>query len=129
MASQGPYRHTLVMHGVGDLLQGTMDAPTAVAPQQALQAFLEAVFPWVLPHELPTLLGPACTLCDACELTPTADGSDENIAVVLSPQGEVVWRAWLRRCGVDPLLCSASGDTVRRVRGRTARFEETHCTI
>ncbi len=107
MSSQVPYRNTLVMHFVGDLLQRTMDAPTAAAHQQALQAFLEDLSPWVLPHELPTLLGPAFTLFDACEFTPTADGTDEDVAVALSSQGEVVWRAWLRRRGVDPLLCSS----------------------
>jgi hypothetical protein len=107
MPDQETYRHTLVMHFIGDLLQRTMDAPTAAAHQQALQAFLEDLSPWVLPYELPTLLGPAFTLFDACEFTPTADGTDEDVAVALSPQGEVVFRAWLRRRGVDPLLCSS----------------------
>jgi hypothetical protein len=107
MASQAPYRDTLVVHFVGDLLQHTMDASTAAAHQHALQAFLEALSPWVLPHELPTLLGPAFTLFDACALTPTADGTNEDVAVALSPQGEVVFRAWLRRRGVDPLVCSS----------------------
>jgi hypothetical protein len=107
MPDQETSRHTLVMHFVGDLLQRTMDAPTAAAHQQALQGFLEDLSPWVLPHELPTLLGPAFTLFDACEFTPTADGTDEDVAVALSPQGEVVFRAWLRRRGVDPLVCSS----------------------
>jgi hypothetical protein len=51
MASQTPYGATLLRHFFGDLLQRTMDAPTAAAHQQALQAFLEDVSPWVLPHE------------------------------------------------------------------------------
>ena len=107
MSSQTPYCATLLRHFFGDLLQRTMDAPTAAAHQQALQAFLDDLSPWVLPHELPTLLGPAFTLFDACEFTPTADGTDEDVAVALSPQGEVVFRAWLRRRGVDPLVCSS----------------------
>ena len=107
MPDQETYRHTLVRHFVGDLLTRTMDAPTAAAHQHALQAFLEDLSPWVLPHELPTLLGPAFPLFDACEFTPTADGTDEDVAVALSPQGEVVFRAWLRRRGVDPLVCSS----------------------
>ena len=107
MASQAPYRDTLVVHFLGDLLQRTMDAPTEAAHQQALQGFLEELSPWVLAHELPTLLGPAFSLFDACEFTPTADGTDENMAVVLSPQGAVLFRAWLRRRGVDPVLCSS----------------------
>ena len=107
MRDQAPYRDTLVVHFLGDLLRRTMDAPTAAAHQQALQGFLEDLSPWVLPHELPTLLGPAFSLFDACEFTPTADGTDENMAVLLSPQGEVIFRAWLRRRGVDPVLCSS----------------------
>ena len=107
MSSPSPYRDTLVMHFFGDLLQRTMDTPTAAAHQQALQGFLEDLSPWVLPHELPTLLGPAFTLFDACTFTPTADGTDEDVAVALSPQGEVLFRAWLRRHGVDPGLCSS----------------------
>ena len=107
MASQAPYRDILVVRFLGDLLQHTLDAPTEAAHQQALQGFLEDLSPWVLPDELPTLLGPAFTLFDACDFTPTADGTDENMAVVLSPQGEVIFRAWLRRRGVDPVLCSS----------------------
>ena len=107
MASQAPYRDTLVAHFLGDLLQRTMDAPTAAAHQQALQGFLKELSPRVLPHELATLLGPAFTLFDACEFTPTAHGTDEDVAVALSPQGEVLFRAWLRRRGVDPLVCSS----------------------
>ena len=107
MPDQETYGHTLVRHFVGDLLTRTMDAPTAAAYQPALQGFLEDLSPWVLPHELPTLLGPAFTLFDACEFTPTADGTDEDVAVALSPQGEVIFRARLRRRGVDPVLCSS----------------------
>jgi hypothetical protein len=70
MSSQAPYRATLVVHFCGDLLQRTMAAPTTAAHQQALHGFLEELSPWVLPHELPTLLGPAFTLFDACELNP-----------------------------------------------------------
>jgi hypothetical protein len=107
MADQTMYRHTLVLDFFGDLLKRTMDAPTAEAHQQALQAFLEDLSPWVRPDDLPTLLGPAFRLFDACEFTPTADGTDESVAVALSPQGEVILRAWLRRRGVDPMLCSS----------------------
>jgi hypothetical protein len=107
MPDQAMYRHTLVMDFFGDLLKRTIDAPSAEAHQQALQGFLEDLSPWVLPDDLPTLLGPAFRLFDACEFTPTADGTDENVAVVLSLQGEVIFRAWLRRRGVDPILCSS----------------------
>jgi hypothetical protein len=102
-----PPNHTLVMHFVGDVLKHTMDTPTAAAYQQALQRFLADLTPWVLPEELPILVGPAFTMFDAYEFTPTADGTDETISVVLSPQGLILFRAWLRQRGVDPLLCSS----------------------
>lgn len=107
MAEQATYRPTLVIDFFGDLLKRTMDTPTPEAHQHALQRFLEELSPWLLPEDLPTLLGPAFQLFDACEFTPTADGTDENVAVILSRQGEVIFRAWLRRRGVDPVLCSS----------------------
>jgi hypothetical protein len=107
MPSRTPPTHLLVIHFVGDVLKQTMDAPTDVAYQQALQRFLTDLSPWVVPTEVPTLLGPAFTIFEACEFTPTADGTDENISVVLSPQGIDLFRAWLRRQGVDPLCCSS----------------------
>ena len=107
MSAQTPYRDTLVVHFCGDLLQRTMDATTAAAHQQALHGFLEELSPWVLPHELPTLLGPALPLFDACEFPPTADGTAEAVTVALSPQGEVLFRAWLRRRGLDPFRSSS----------------------
>lgn len=107
MPSTMPPNQLLVVHFVGDVLKHTMDAPTDVAYQQALQRFLTDLSPWVLSEELPLLVGPAFTIFDACEFTPTADATDENISVVLSPQGIVLFRAWLRRQGVDPLLCSS----------------------
>jgi len=107
MPSATPPNHLLVVHFVGDILKHTMDAPTDVAYQQALQRFLADLSPWVVPEELPTLLGPAFTIFDACEFTPTADGTDESVSVILSPQGGVLFRAWLRRQGVDPVLCSS----------------------
>ena len=109
MASQPPYRDPLLRHGFSDLLQRTMDASTAAAHQQALQAFLDDLAPWVLPHKLPTLLGPAFTLFDACASIPTAAGTDEEVAVTQAPQGAGLLRAWLRRRGVDPVRCSSSG--------------------
>lgn len=107
MVSPTPYETTLLRQFIGDLLHHTLDCPTAAAHQQALQAFLDALSPWVLPHELPTLLGSAFQLFAAYEWTPTADGTDANIAVALSPQGEVIFRAWLRRRGVDSVLCNS----------------------
>jgi len=102
-----PPHHTLVLHCIGDVLTHTMDTPSAVAYQQALQRFLTDLAPWVLAAEVATLAGHALTVFDAGEFPPTAEGTDATIAVVLSPQGIILFRAWLCRQGVDPLLCSS----------------------
>ena len=99
--------HPLVFAFIGDVLRRTIDAPTAAAHRQALQAFLAELSPWVSPLDLPVLVGQPFTLFEACDFTPTADGTDEDVAVALSPQGAVLLRAWLRRRGVDPVLCSS----------------------
>jgi hypothetical protein len=99
--------HPLVFEFIGDVLRHTIDAPTAAAHRQALQALLAELSPWVSPLDLPVLVGQPFTLFEACDFTPTADGTDKEVAVVLSPQGAVLLRAWLRRRGVDPLVCSS----------------------
>jgi hypothetical protein len=95
-----------VIHFIAALLQRTLGCPTAEAHQQALQGFLDDLTPWITPAELPTLLEQPFTLFDHLALTPRGDG-DEDVSVALSPGGEVVFRAWLRQRGLDPLVCSS----------------------
>jgi hypothetical protein len=105
-ADQAP-SHVLVMHFVAALLQRTLGCPTVEAHQQALQGFLDDLTPWISPVELPTLLAQPFTLFDHLAFTPHGDGDDEDVHVALSPGGEVVFRAWLRQRGLDPLVCSS----------------------
>jgi hypothetical protein len=81
-------------------------ARTVAVHQQALQGFLDDLTPWVRPADLPTLLGPPFTLFDHLAFTPRGD-DDEDIMVALSPQGKVLFRAWLRQRGLDPMVCSS----------------------
>ena len=77
-------------------------------PQQALQGFLDDLTPWITPVDLPTLLEQPFTLFDHLAFTPHGDGDDdENVWVALSPGGAIVFRAWLRQRGLDPLVCSS----------------------
>ena len=99
--------HELILQFLGALLQRTVDCPTVEAHQQALQGFLDDLTPWVSPADLPTLLGPPFTLFDHLALTPRGD-DDENVWVALSVEGQVLFRAWLRQRGLDPLVCSSS---------------------
>jgi len=99
--------HALVMHFIAALLQRTLGCPTVEAHQHALQDFLDDLTPWINPVELPTLLEQPFTLFGHLTFTPQGDGDDEHVSVALSPGGEIVFRAWLRQRGLDPLVCSS----------------------
>ena len=105
-ADQAP-SHVLVVQFVAALLQRTLGCPTIEAHQQALQGFLDDLTPWLRPADLPTLRGQPFTLFAHLAFTPNGDGDDEDVQVALSPGGEVVFRAWLRQRGLDPLVCSS----------------------
>ena len=106
MAHAPAPHHALVMQVVAALLQRTLDCPTVEAHQHALQGFLDALTPWITPVELPTLLAQPFTLFDDLAFTPR-DDDDQDVWVALSPGGEIVFRAWLRQRGLDPLVCSS----------------------
>ena len=105
MAEAPTPHHALVMPFVAALLQRTLDCPTVAAHQQALQSFLDDLTPWISPVELPTLLEQPFTVFDHLAFTPRGD--DEDVSVALSPGGAIVFRAWLRQRGLDPLVCSS----------------------
>ena len=107
MADAPAPHHALVMHFIAALLQHTLGCPTVEAHQHALHGFLDDLTPWINPVELPTLLAQPFTLFDHFAFTPHGDGDDENVSVALSPGGEIVFRAWLRQRGLDPLVCKS----------------------
>ena len=107
MAHAPAPQHALVMQFVAALLQRTLGFRTDEAHQQALQGFMDDLTPWISPTDLPTLLGQPFTLFDHLAFTPNGDGDDADVQVALSPGGEVVFRAWLRQRGLDPLVCSS----------------------
>jgi len=105
--ADAPAPHALVMQFVAALLQRTLGFPTVEVHQHALQSFLDDLRPWITPVEIPMLLAQPFTLFDHLAFTPNGDGDDEDVQVALSPGGEVVFRAWLRQRGLDPLVCSS----------------------
>ena len=107
MAADHAPSHVLVVPFVAALLQRTLDCPTAEAHQQALQGFLDDLTPWISPADLPTLLAQPFTVFDHLAFTPHGDSDDEDVSVALSPGGAIVFRAWLRQRGLDPLVCSS----------------------
>jgi hypothetical protein len=107
MAADQTPSHALVVQFVAALLQQTLGCPTVEAHQCALQGFLDDLTPWISPADLPTLVQQPFTLFDHLAFTPQGDGDDENVQVALSPGGAIVFRAWLRQRGLDPLVCSS----------------------
>src|SRR5499427_10009020 len=107
MAADQVPSHVLVVQFVAALLQRTLGCPTLEAHQHALQGFLDDLTPWISPVELPTLLAQPFTLFDHLAFTPNEDGNDEAMTVALSPGGAIVFRAWLRQRGLDPLVCNS----------------------
>jgi len=106
MAADHAPSHVLVVQFVAALLRRTLGCPTDEAHQRALQGFLDDLIPSISPADLPTLLAQPFTVFDHLAFTPSGDG-DENVSVALSPGGTIVFRAWLRQRGLDPLVCSS----------------------
>jgi hypothetical protein len=104
MAAEQAPSYALVMPFVAALPQRTLGCPTVEAHQHTLQGFLEDLTPWINLVELPMLLEQLFTLFDHLAFTPR-DDDDENVWVALSSGGEIVFRAWLRQRGLDPLVC------------------------
>jgi len=83
----------LKLQFLAELMLATQDASTPEAFQQATQAYFDALFPWLDPHEYPTVGKanfPVFANCDIDEVTDFA-------TVQLSPESEAFFHAWLRR--------------------------------
>jgi|SRR5712692_5313320 len=106
MATDQAPSHALIVQFVGAWLQRTLDCSTVEAHQQALHGFRDELAPWVLPTDLSTLRAQPFTLFDHLAFTPHG-ADDEEVSAALSPAGEVLFRAWLRQRGVDPILGSS----------------------
>jgi hypothetical protein len=106
MADAPAPHHVLVMQFVAALLQRTLGCPTVEAHQHALQGFLDDLTPWINPAELPMLVRQPFTLFDHLAFTPRGD-DDVDVWGALSLGGKIVFRAWLRQRGLDPLVCSS----------------------
>jgi hypothetical protein len=85
---------------LAEILDLTSDCPTDDAYRAIIQTFLDALFPWIdfadLPHPPATSFTLMNTLCLR---------DDDTILSAFSPEGRALFRAWLRRRGVDPRRC------------------------
>lgn len=87
------HRTELVVQFFAELMQATMEIQDQVAFQQALQTYCDTLRPWLAPSDGPLNPRPIFSLLEGC----TFDETSEQITVVLSPEAEALFRAWLRR--------------------------------
>ena len=82
-----------VVHFLAELLQMT-DAPQDQETfQRSLQTFVDGLQPWLDPSDGPPNPGVVFSLLEDF----TFDATGEEVAVVLSPEAEALFKAWLRR--------------------------------
>ena len=86
----------LVLEFMAELMTVTQGATTDPAFQRALQGYVEALRPWLHEQDAPRTPRPAFSLFTSCEVTENG----ETVNVVLSPEGEAIFRAWVRRQAV-----------------------------
>ena len=83
----------LVMQFLAELMQATMEHQDQAAFQQALQTYCDTLRPWLEPSDGPPNPRAIFSLLEHCEF----DESGDQISVILSPEAEALFRAWLRR--------------------------------
>ena len=92
----------LAIQFVGELCKCTSNAPTEEAHREALQAFCNALLPWVDPSEVPHPPHALCTLVKEYHI------DQQGIAwIILTQEGLTLFRAWLRSRGGDAPLGSS----------------------
>lgn len=84
---------------MAELLGRTMDIADEVAYQREVQAFLDALNPWLHPGDCPD---PRAEFTVFSKIV--MDENTETISVVFTPEGLAYFRAWLRRQGIDPAI-------------------------
>jgi len=86
-------RRELIVRFLAELLQVTDSPENQEEFQAALQRYCDSLHPWLEPGDGPPNPRAVFSLLEDC----TFDQKGENITVVLSPEAEALFRAWLRR--------------------------------
>jgi len=85
--------HDLVVQFLAELMRATIDAENQDAFQQALQTYCDSLCLWLEPNDGPPHRRAVFSLLEDCSF----DAAGERVSVVLSPEAEALFRAWLRR--------------------------------
>jgi hypothetical protein len=86
-------RREYVMRFLAELMQVTGMPERQEDFQAALQSYCDHLKPWLEPSDGPSNPRAVFSLLEHCEF----DDKGEQISVVLSPEAEALFRAWLRR--------------------------------
>lgn len=89
----------LILRFIAELMKKTMHLRNETAFRAALQDFTNDLLPWVSPYDLDRLPRHEFTMFESVDMT-----DDDINSVVLSPECLALFRAWLRRQGVDPFM-------------------------
>ena len=88
--------HELALEFVVELMQVTQGATSEAAFQQALQGYVDELRPWLQDRDLPEMPRDTFSLFVPCEDRE----SDDDLSVHFTPEGEALFRAWVRRQAV-----------------------------
>lgn len=83
----------LAVEFVAELMQVTHGAETATAFQQALQAYVDDLRPWLQDSDKPETIRSTFSLFVACE----EQTQNDDLRIQFSPEGDALFRAWVRR--------------------------------
>jgi hypothetical protein len=86
------YREYVVLF-LAELMQVTGPPEKQEEFLAALQAYCDSLLPWLEPSDCPANPRDVFSLLEECAF----DTTEENVVVVLSPEAEAIFRAWLRR--------------------------------
>ena len=88
--------HELAVEFVAELMQVTHGAATEAAFQQALQAYVDELRPWLRDGDAPETARATFSLFVAAEEPAQTD----DLRIQFSPEGDALFRAWVRRHAV-----------------------------
>jgi len=83
----------LVVQFLADLMLATIDAEDQETFKQALQTYCDSLNSWLEPNDGPPSPRAVFSLLEDCSF----DATGEQVSVVLSPEAEALFNAWLRR--------------------------------
>lgn len=86
-------RRDLIVRFLAEIMQVTGNPKNQADFQAALQSYCNGLHPWLEPGDGPPNPRAVFSLLEDC----TFDETGENITVVLSPEAEALFRAWLQR--------------------------------